>query len=147
MKGVVESLNGDIENLEATSKRLIERKLSSFDRLETLIITMTILALLLGIGSTILTTRSIVTPIHQLNRIIQDLGRGSIPELNINETSDEIGDIVQSVKKLRASLISTSTFAQEIGEGNLDAKHELLSEDDVLGKALLNMKENLSVCN
>ena len=144
LKQLSEDLASDIELLEATAESLIEEKFASFDRLETLILLMTLLAVVIGVGSTVLATRSIVRPIHQLNTIIQDLSRGSIPELSMNESQDEIGDIVKSVKKLRESLISTASFAQKIGDGDLDADHQLLSEDDVLGKALLKMKGNLS---
>lgn len=144
LKTIVENLNDHIANLENTSEDLIATKYASFDRLEIIIISMTLMALIIGIVSTWLATRSIVTPIHQLNDTIQQLSRGSIPEMYLAEPGDEIGDIVRSVKKLRKSLISTSTFAQEIGNGNLDATHELLSEDDVLGLALLSMKQNLS---
>ena len=144
LKVLADSLSADIEALESESQTLIDDKFAAFDRLETLIISMTLLALVIGVGSTFLATRSIVRPIHQLNRTIQELSQGATPELDQSESRDEIGDIVRSVKKLRDSLVSTATFAQEIGSGNLNAQHELLSEDDVLGKALLSMKENLS---
>ncbi len=144
LKAIAENLNREIGNLETTSEQLIATKYASFNRLEIIIVSMTLLAIIIGIGSTLLATRSIVTPIHQLNDTIQQLSRGSIPEFNLKESKDEIGDIVRSVNKLRTSLISTSTFAQEIGKGNLNASHELLSGDDILGQALLSMKQNLS---
>lgn len=140
----VSNLDIAIRNLESTSSQLIATKYNSFDRIEVIIIVMTLLAIIIGVITTILATRSIVKPIHQLNDTIQQLSRGSIPHFELKASKDEIGQIVDSVKKLRKSLISTATFAQEIGKGNLDANHELLSNDDVLGQALLNMKQNLS---
>lgn len=145
LEDVVNRLDLEIENLELTSAELIMNKYESFDQLEIIIILMTLMALIIGVITTILATRSIVRPIHQLNQTIQQLSRGTIPDFTLQESTDEIGEIVGSVKKLRKSLISTTTFAQEIGKGNLDANHELLSNEDVLGQALLNMKQNLSI--
>ncbi len=137
-------LNQEIKDLESDSEALISTKYASYDRLEIIIISMTLFALIIGVAATFLATRSIVKPIHALNYTIQQLSKGSIPEFDLKESRDEIGDIVASVKKLRMSLISTAEFAQEIGDGNLNATHELLSKDDVLGQALLSMKQNLT---
>ncbi|MDW3193068.1 MAG: methyl-accepting chemotaxis protein [Cytophagales bacterium] len=144
LETLVTQLDLSISNLEDTSSQLIATKYSSFDRLEIIIIVMTLLAIIIGVTTTIFATRSIVKPIHHLNDTIQQLSRGSIPLFELKASKDEIGQIVESVKKLRKSLISTATFAQEIGKGNLEADHELLSKEDVLGQALLNMKQNLS---
>lgn len=144
LRAIEESLGEDITSLELESQALIDQKFTSFDQLETIIIIMTLLAIIVGIGSTFLAVRSIVKPIHQVNNVIQEMSRGATPELNIKEAGDEIGEMTKSVKKLLESLVSTATFAREIGNGNLNANHQLLSEDDVLGKALLNMKDNLS---
>ena len=137
------SLVQDIAKLESESKRLIEQKFASFDRLELVIILMGILAISLGIGATILITKSIVRPIYALNKTIQELSKGQFPEVDLKERGDEIGFMTKSVNKLKEGLISTASFAGEIGNGNLDAEHVLLSEDDILGKSLLSMKENL----
>lgn len=141
---IVENLNLEIEYLEFKSEELIATKYASFDRLEIIIISMTLMALIIGIATTTLATKSIIKPIHQLSHTIQQLSRGSIPVFELKESKDEIGEIVRSVKTLRKSLVDTTAFAQEMGDGNLDATHELLSRDDILGQALLNMKQNLA---
>lgn len=141
---MITRLDQEIGNLERTSDGLITTKYASYDRLEIIIISMTLMALIIGVAATFFATRSIVKPIHALNNTIQQLSKGSIPQFELQASRDEIGDIVTSVKKLRNSLISTANFAQEIGNGNLNATHELLSRDDVLGQALLSMKQNLT---
>ncbi len=51
--------------------------------------------------------------------------------------------MAQAVDKLVAGLRSTSTFAANIGNGNYEADHQPLSDKDVLGNALLEMRDNL----
>ncbi len=143
LSSIEKELISNISKVEAESQNLIKEKFNSFDRVERLILLMGILAIGLGIGTTILTTRSIVKPIHKLNNIIQALSKGQFPDVELRETGDEIGYMTRSVNKLKAGLISTASFAEEIGKGNLNVEHQLLSEDDVLGKSLLSMKDNL----
>jgi nitrogen fixation/metabolism regulation signal transduction histidine kinase len=50
--------------------------------------------------------------------------------------NDSLNQVVEGIKK-------TESFALDIGKGNLDSKYELLSQDDHLGEALLNMRESL----
>ena len=42
-------------------------------------------------------------------------------------------------------MFKTSQFAREIGKGNLQAKYSKLSDDDVLGDALLEMRKSLGM--
>lgn len=133
----------DIVLLEQESNELVAQKFSSFDSLEMVIIIMTILVIILGVGSTILISRSILNPIYSLNSFIQALGLGQFPQDDLHEGDDEIGDMIKSVNRLKDGLISTAKFAGEIGKGNLSVEHELLSDNDILGVSLLTMKENL----
>ncbi len=55
----------------------------------------------------------------------------------------EISQINKELNKLINNSQHTTNFAKEIGHGNLEANLELLSEDDELGKALLEMRNNL----
>ncbi|MDW3191119.1 MAG: methyl-accepting chemotaxis protein [Cytophagales bacterium] len=144
LKRINEELQKEITVLEQDADHQLAAKFSSFDRLERVIIIMTILAFLLGGGCTFLITRSMVDRIQQLNLTVQQLSKGVIPEDILHQSSDEIGEITESVQKLKSGLISTSLFAQEIGKGNLSAEHVLLSDGDVLGKSLLAMQSNLN---
>ncbi|MEA2041468.1 MAG: GAF domain-containing protein [Bacteroidota bacterium] len=58
--------------------------------------------------------------------------------------SDEIGEMSRSIRKLLEKLNYTVEFAHKVGEGDFETKYELSSEKDRLGKALLNMQNNLS---
>jgi hypothetical protein len=67
-----------------------------------------------------------------INKHLSSLSKGIIVEPGKVKSrfSDEISDLGHSLDKLLAGLQSTIHFAGEIGQGNLDAKYTLLSEDD-----------------
>ncbi len=88
---------------------------------------------------------SLTNRILRVSRVIEDLSRGKISEsliLNVR-SRDEIGQMYMNTNKLIKSLNLLVEFAREIGKGNLDAYYELKSDDDILGKALIEMKMNL----
>ncbi len=72
------------------------------------------------------------------------LGKGILPEDNERKFgNDEIGEMAVAVGQLVDGLKDTSYFAENIGNGKYDSDYEPLSEEDVLGNALINMRGNL----
>ncbi|MEW5846659.1 MAG: PAS domain S-box protein [Bacteroidota bacterium] len=88
---------------------------------------------------------SITNPLVKATKILGDLSLGKIdPAKKIDiKTGDEIEDIASSINILIDSLYKTSQFAKEIGKGNLQAKYSKLSDEDVLGDALMEMRKSL----
>jgi len=90
---------------------------------------------------------SISKPVVKTTKVLSDLAKGDIDEskkVNI-KSQDEIGQMNQSVNTLIDGLNKTAEFAQEIGKGNLDKEFELLSDKDVLGNSLLEMRKSLKI--
>ena len=135
---------GLMEKVQAKSELLVQEKYDSFDAVESVMITLTVLAILIGILASVLSTRAIVNPIAKLNKIIGRMSKGELPKLDIKKSDDEVGDMVEAIRTLRDALNDTSDFASSIGEGNLTAEYDALSDEDVLGLALLKMRANLT---
>ncbi len=92
-----------------------------------------------------LISRSISRPLIDTANVITELAKGKISleqKMQI-ESEDEIGAIRRSVNMLIEGLDNNLKFALEIGKGNLDFEFKLLSDEDILGKALLNMRSSL----
>ncbi len=103
-----------------------------------------VVLVLFGVSAALLLTRSITQPINHIRDVIQELSTGELPEnRKLADSKDEIGEMAQAVDKLVVGLRSTSLFAASIGNGNYEAEHQPLSEKDVLGNALLEMRDNL----
>ncbi len=104
------------------------------------IIAILILAVLVYIFLGIISRR-----ITKAEETLTYLSKGIIKEdLKLEvRTNDELGRMSDTINKLIDSLLDTVKFAQEIGKGNLDAYYKLKSDEDILGKALIEMKNNL----
>jgi len=88
-------------------------------------------------------SNSLIKPISKLKSYLKQMSGGSLPEVKIEHRSDEIGEMIDTLKQLIASLRQTSQFALKIGEGNFEAEFQQLSKHDVLGNSLILMRENL----
>lgn len=89
--------------------------------------------------------RYITRPIKSTTSVLQKIAKGdldNVSKLNVT-TKDELQDMSDSLNTLMDGLHNTAAFARKIGEGELDTKYNLLSENDSLGNALLEMQESL----
>ncbi|WP_238354584.1 PAS domain S-box protein [Fulvivirga marina] len=89
--------------------------------------------------------RSITRPINYIKDIVVKLGKGElVDDSGRNYNNDEIGEMASAMDSLIHGLRSTTLFAENIGKGSYDSEFKPLSDHDVLGNALLEMRENLS---
>jgi PAS domain S-box-containing protein len=99
----------------------------------------------LGMLSAFLLMRAITVPVNFLKNIVVKLGLGELVEEKRKKfSSDEIGEMAVAMDNLVSGLKQTTTFAENIGKGNYKSEFKPLSEHDVLGNALLNMRDNLA---
>jgi methyl-accepting chemotaxis protein len=92
-----------------------------------------------------LISRSISRPLSKTAEVIENLAKGNISsDYKLpHEGRDEISDINSSVNTLIDGLENNLKFALQIGRGNLDYDFKLTSKNDVLGKALMDMRRSL----
>jgi signal transduction histidine kinase len=104
---------------------------------------MTGLLILVALLMTFLTTSALVSPIRRIRDTLNRMSQGIFPREKVKESRDEIGDMSIALNSLVSSLQKISEFSVEIGKGNFDNDFKPLSEDDVLGNALINMRDEL----
>jgi PAS domain S-box-containing protein len=101
--------------------------------------------IIIGLLSAIFLMRTITRPVNFLKNVVVKLGRGElVEEKQAKASNDEIGEMAYAMDNLVTGLKSTSLFAENIGNGNYNTEFKPLSEHDVLGNALINMRNNLS---
>ncbi|HZB12138.1 MAG TPA: GAF domain-containing protein [Chryseolinea sp.] len=101
--------------------------------------------IVIGLMSAIFLMRTITKPVNFLKNVVVKLGRGElVEEKQGNFSNDEIGEMAVAMDNLVSGLKDTSLFAENIGNGNYKTEFKPLSEHDVLGNALINMRDNLS---
>lgn len=101
--------------------------------------------IIIGLMSAIFLMRTITKPVNFLKNVVVKLGRGELVEEKQARTGDdEIGEMAIAMDNLVAGLKETSLFAENIGNGKYNTQFKPLSEHDVLGNALINMRDNLA---
>jgi len=90
-------------------------------------------------------SKNISDPIQKITELLKKLSRGQTNikmHLDVN-SGDEIEEMADSLKTSIVSLNEKTDFANNIGKGNLDYEFKLSSDEDELGKALVNMRNSL----
>lgn len=101
--------------------------------------------IIIAIGAFILTwhIKKITRNINIINTSTAMLAEGRFPKLRSVNSGDELGQAHRSINELIDGLKSKSRFAEKVGKGKLEAQLDVLSEHDVLGQSLLEMRDNL----
>jgi serine phosphatase RsbU (regulator of sigma subunit) len=140
-RDLLQSLQGSLRAEAEEIDRHIE---SQSQRLGVLVQRIALAVLILGLLIAFGVTRSIRTPVKRLRARLLYLSRGVDREFPVEHGSDEIGEMARALDRLADGLRSTREFTSAVGEGNFEADYEPLSEDDVLGQTLLQMRDSLS---
>ncbi len=137
----------DINELQTSMQEKVESsriQLSNiFDRFERSILLLGITLTVISIVIALILTRTITSPLKRIKNVIFDMCRGILPKKKLKEPKNEIGDMSAALNDLIDSFRKFTTFAKEIGQGNYDVEFQPLSEEDDLGNALLEMRDNL----
>lgn len=142
-----------IENTLFNKNQQLEGLYSAFTKTnkERLIILLTILGLgsyLVIIFNFSLIQYYVVTPINKISKAAQQIALGNI-NINIShQIKDGLGMIVNSINTLTGNLRKAAEFTVKIGQGDFDAKYDVvvaegIDEKDNLALALMNMRDRL----
>ncbi|MEO8582937.1 MAG: ATP-binding protein, partial [Flavitalea sp.] len=136
-----------LANITAYGQQVRFEEHNSLERstiqLRGVIILLAITIICLGLFLAIYMARIILEPIRKIKCIVNDLGKGIIRKGESISQHDEIGEMIQAVNHLSEKTLSTTQFAHEIGKRNFDIPFQPLSDEDIMGKALIMMRDNL----
>lgn len=135
---------GVLIKVKELEKKEAEKTLTgSFDGLKNGIFTLGLLIIIIAIATSIYTSHTVLTQIKKMASVIEDLSKGIHPSLIENPKNDEVGNMSKGINKLISGLKETTEFAENIGKGNFEASFTPLSDEDVLGNSLIDMRNNL----
>ncbi|MGM0497638.1 MAG: GAF domain-containing protein, partial [Bacteroidota bacterium] len=133
-------LRNSIKQNADTSRSEMDQAFSKFERFITILgITLVLISILIAFYL----TRTTVKPIKNVKNTIISMCQGILPDHKLKVRNDEIGDMSSALNDLIESFRKFTNFAKEIGKGNYTTDFEPLSEQDDLGNALLEMRDNL----
>ena len=133
-------LSSELEDIVNKGRTDMVRTFKDF---KTRIILMGLALVIAAVIIGILTIGSLVRPINHTKNILLSMSKGILPKEKLSEGSDEIGQMAKALNFLVQGLKDIFNFSLEIGKGNFDSEFKPLSEDDVLGNSLLEMRDEL----
>lgn len=144
IKTTMESMDQKASKVFDDARSDQEAKLNSeITFAKTILFVFSLLAVVAGIGLSIVITRGITEPVRKLVEIVKSIAKGDLDiHLDIDQ-KDEIGELASSVGVMVSNLRETVSMAKEVSNGNLGVKVKLLSEKDALGIALQHMVATL----
>ncbi|PCI94375.1 MAG: hypothetical protein COB15_14370 [Flavobacteriales bacterium] len=137
-------LNDLIANQKFQTGEVTEKMQASFSDLKWLTRWLGIALVIFGVLVAFYTTRSIIRPVHKLKMVLLKLSKGVFPKQTLKEKNDEIGEMTGALNRVISGLERTNNFAVAVGAGQFDTEYEPLSNEDSLGKTLMEMRDDLA---
>lgn len=122
-----------------------DEMLYSYNWILIVVVGLSIMLLLLMLNAAYIIKRQIVQPVLKVQNSLIELGRGELPDINIETPDNAIGVMIKELKKSIGSLRKKAAFVEEVGKGNFYQEFEPLSDKDVQGKALIEMRNRLAL--
>lgn len=117
-----------------------EKELWEFN-LYTIIIAVVIIIICLIL--TVMFSQVITYPVHKLRKILRLVSKGVLPNNITTKLEDELGDMIILINDIIAYLKRSADFAANIGKQEFISDYKPVSDKDILGKALIQMQDNL----
>ena len=140
----ISTLRGTMQNKVNNSRTQMT---SIFNKFENSITILGISLIVISVIIALILTRTTVRPIKNVKDTLYSMCKGVLPKEKLKVKNDEIGDMSAALNDLIESFRKFTHFAKEIGKGNYDVKFKPLSEQDDLGNALLEMRDNLKTAS
>lgn len=141
---VLSELNKLVKGQEEKRQALSTGMIRSFDSLKFFVLYLGSGLVVVGALMAFFIVRGIVKPVQRLRSILLSLGRGVFPRTRIHARNDEIGEMSQALSGLIEGLRRTTDFSHSLAAGDFNADYQPLSDEDVLGTALLKMRAELA---
>ena len=147
VKDAVHTLTDDADTISrAANKRLeglesVVNKRTQFTN--TIMISLSVVAIALCLVIVTIMTRSIVVPVNAITEVAGRVAEGDLSHGVEIKQSDEIGMLADSFRKMSQYLQSMAAISKEIAGGDLRSEVTPKSDKDVLGNAFKNMIEGL----
>ena len=120
-----------------------DKMLYSYNWILIVVVGLSLMLLLLMLNAAFIIKKQIVEPVLKVQGSLIQLGTGELPDINIETPDNAIGVMIEELKKSVGSLRKKAAFVEEVGKGNFYQEFEPLSDKDVQGKALIEMRNRL----
>jgi methyl-accepting chemotaxis protein len=144
---LTQSILSQIDDLRLRQEAVVEQgrmeMISTYNRFQNWIFIMGFILVIGAIVIGLLTITSLAVPVNRTKNILLSMGQGILPKDKLQEGNDELGQMAKALNMLVKGLTNIFNFSVEIGKGNFDTHFNPLSDEDVLGHSLLDMRNEL----
>ena len=142
---IIDQLNEVARMQEDVTQESDQELMAATRTLRNITIILGLVTVVIGVVFAYFMARSMTKPINYIKNLLLKLGKGElVDDQGKRFNNDEIGEMAVAMENLIQGLRSTTNFAENIGKGSYDSEFEPLSEEDVLGNALIEMRSNLA---
>lgn len=121
-----------------------EEILAPVHQLMLIVVMILVSCVVLIYGIALYFSRSFTRPIRRMKDIIMQMSKGILSDEVIRlKRKDELGAMSGAIATMREGYGKTAAFARKLGDGQFNENYRALSEEDVLGNALLSMRDQL----
>ncbi|MBU3820618.1 hypothetical protein KO566_00985 [Flavobacteriaceae bacterium XHP0103] len=135
-----------ISNLKLAILSEIDKSevIAPLQQLKKRLLGLTLITMLVAIILSLFLTRIITNPITNMKKSLKIMADGDYNQNNeFIKNSNEIEEMFQALANLKKSLQGAVNFSNEIGKMNLNTHYVPKSQNDLLGKSLLKMRDKL----
>ena len=152
----IDALQADVETLDALQKKLVTASAQvltqDIDASRLVMISLGVVALLVGAGMAWALTHSITVPVHQAVQVARTVAAGDLTSNIQVTTQDETGELLRALDDMNHSLVrivtqvrqssdSIATGSQQIASGNADLSQRTEEQASNLEETAASMEE------
>ncbi|MGD1846607.1 MAG: GAF domain-containing protein [Salibacteraceae bacterium] len=129
--------------LEAIRQNIDDSQQATMMKVSTGLFTIFAVTLIACVLLYLVLLKRLVKPIGLLKKVVTDVSEGQLSSELPQFVVSEVDDMARSVETLTDGLQQTTHFAKSIGAGELNTEFQSLGANDILGNALLGMRDSL----
>ena len=131
----IDAINAMIERQEAQNKMLVEESNTAYESAFTMMLALSIIAVLLGAGIAFWVTRSITKPVAEAVSVANSLSEGDLTvQIEVNST-DETGQLLTAMQNMVAKLTEIITTVRSGADNLASASEEISATSQSLSQA------------
>jgi methyl-accepting chemotaxis protein len=108
-----------------------------------LIVSLFVIAGILILVITNLVGKSFTKPIHWVKQALQELSEGKLPEIKSSNSTNELGEMINSLKNVVHNLVNLKEFTTNVGKGNFEMNVDIFQNKGDIASSLIMMRDNL----
>lgn len=98
----------------------------------------------IGVASVLVIARRVINPAREMAAVADGISKGELDQVITVEGNDELGDMAAAFTRMIAYLQAMASVAERVSRGDLTGLVIPQSDRDVLGNAMVKMKDSVS---